>query len=195
MIKHIFLHCTVSRFLLHSIYFLNMHLLMQFVGLHWCCHELPLWTIHFRCRIWSQPQVASIFWYCNNWQVCLLFPYSSFFCCSYLLSESISFLNSASPCWTFSSKPSFFHDDNRAGLFEVEPDSGKLLNADIQASEISSLFYLYGICSLIPNMTYPLWRLEAQDQVFSMQHQFTKYTRYLFAKFSIVIVTLRCGKV
>ncbi|CAD6206856.1 unnamed protein product [Miscanthus lutarioriparius] len=33
---------------------------------------------------------------------------------------------------TGSSKPSFFHDDNRAGLFEVEPDSGKLLNADIQ---------------------------------------------------------------
>jgi len=57
-----------------------------------------LWTIHFRCRIWSQPQVASIFRYCNNWQL----------------------------------KPSFFHDDNRAGLFEVEPDSGKLLNADIQ---------------------------------------------------------------
>ncbi|ONM09846.1 Cytosolic purine 5-nucleotidase [Zea mays] len=36
---------------------------------------------------------------------------------------------------TGSSKPSFFHDDNRAGLFEVEPDSGKLLNADIQASK------------------------------------------------------------
>ncbi|GJN23154.1 hypothetical protein PR202_gb10777 [Eleusine coracana subsp. coracana] len=33
---------------------------------------------------------------------------------------------------TGSSKPGFFHDDNRAGLFEVEPDSGKLLNADIQ---------------------------------------------------------------
>ncbi|XP_048531940.1 5'-nucleotidase domain-containing protein 4 isoform X3 [Triticum urartu] len=33
---------------------------------------------------------------------------------------------------TGSSKPSFFHDDNRTGLFEVEPDSGKLLNADLQ---------------------------------------------------------------
>ncbi|XP_078179950.1 HAD-superfamily hydrolase, subfamily IG, 5'-nucleotidase isoform X2 [Carex rostrata] len=33
---------------------------------------------------------------------------------------------------TGSSKPGFFHDDNRANLFEVEPDSGKLLNADIQ---------------------------------------------------------------
>uniref|UniRef100_A0ACD5X4T6 Uncharacterized protein n=1 Tax=Avena sativa TaxID=4498 RepID=A0ACD5X4T6_AVESA len=33
---------------------------------------------------------------------------------------------------TGSSKPSFFHDDNRAGLFEVEPHSGKLLNADLQ---------------------------------------------------------------
>uniref|UniRef100_A0A0D9VZK8 5'-nucleotidase n=1 Tax=Leersia perrieri TaxID=77586 RepID=A0A0D9VZK8_9ORYZ len=32
---------------------------------------------------------------------------------------------------TGSSKPGFFHDGNRAGLFEVEPDSGKLLNADL----------------------------------------------------------------
>lgn len=36
----------------------------------------------------------------------------------------------------FSSKPSFFHDDNRTGLFEVEPDSGKLLNADLQESKV-----------------------------------------------------------
>jgi hypothetical protein len=27
-----------------------------------CCHELPLWTVHFRCKLWSQPQVASILW-------------------------------------------------------------------------------------------------------------------------------------
>ncbi|KAJ4759952.1 Cytosolic purine 5'-nucleotidase [Rhynchospora pubera] len=33
---------------------------------------------------------------------------------------------------TGSSKPGFFHDDNRANLFQVEPDSGKLLNADLQ---------------------------------------------------------------
>jgi HAD superfamily 5'-nucleotidase-like hydrolase len=32
---------------------------------------------------------------------------------------------------TGSAKPGFFHDGNRAGLFEVEPDSGKLLNADL----------------------------------------------------------------
>ncbi|KAL5211127.1 hypothetical protein ABZP36_006750 [Zizania latifolia] len=33
---------------------------------------------------------------------------------------------------TGSSKPGFFHDGNRAGLFEVEPDSGKLINAGLQ---------------------------------------------------------------
>nr|DAD21649.1 TPA_asm: hypothetical protein HUJ06_023112 [Nelumbo nucifera] len=31
---------------------------------------------------------------------------------------------------TGSSKPSFFHEDNRANLFEVEPESGMLLNTD-----------------------------------------------------------------
>eukprot|EP00262_Sarcandra_glabra_P005211 TRINITY_DN16570_c0_g1_i1.p1 TRINITY_DN16570_c0_g1~~TRINITY_DN16570_c0_g1_i1.p1 ORF type:complete len:599 (-),score=102.60 TRINITY_DN16570_c0_g1_i1:218-2014(-) len=31
---------------------------------------------------------------------------------------------------TGSSKPSFFHDENRASLFEVEPESGMLLNTD-----------------------------------------------------------------
>ncbi|KAJ9674720.1 hypothetical protein PVL29_023946 [Vitis rotundifolia] len=31
---------------------------------------------------------------------------------------------------TGSAKPSFFHDDNRANLFEVEPESGMLLNTD-----------------------------------------------------------------
>ncbi|KAJ3670067.1 hypothetical protein LUZ60_010391 [Juncus effusus] len=35
---------------------------------------------------------------------------------------------------TGSCKPSFFHDDNRASLFEVEPDSAKLVNADLQIS-------------------------------------------------------------
>lgn len=27
-------------------------------------------------------------------------------------------------------KPSFFHEENRANLFEVEPESGMLLNTD-----------------------------------------------------------------
>ncbi|CAI0383055.1 unnamed protein product [Linum tenue] len=31
---------------------------------------------------------------------------------------------------TGSAKPGFFHEDNRAGLFEVEPESGMLLNTD-----------------------------------------------------------------
>ena len=30
----------------------------------------------------------------------------------------------------YSAKPSFFHDDSRANLFEVEPKSGMLLNTD-----------------------------------------------------------------
>lgn len=30
----------------------------------------------------------------------------------------------------YSAKPSFFHDENRANLFEVEPDSGMLVNTD-----------------------------------------------------------------
>lgn len=30
----------------------------------------------------------------------------------------------------YSAKPSFFHDENRANLFEVEPESGMLLNTD-----------------------------------------------------------------
>jgi len=107
---------------------------------------------------------------------CSLFP--SLFCCYYLFSERIR----GSRCWTFSSKPSFFHDDNRVGLFEVEPDSGKLLNADIQASKFVKSIHLYGKCFLIPYILYIyllLWRLEAQDQVVSMQCQFTKFTRYL----------------
>lgn len=29
-----------------------------------------------------------------------------------------------------SAKPSFFHDENRANLFEVDPESGMLLNTD-----------------------------------------------------------------
>jgi hypothetical protein len=41
---------------------------------------------------------------------------------------------------TGSAKPSFFHDDNRTGLFEVEPHSGKLLNADLQASKVVIIF-------------------------------------------------------
>uniref|UniRef100_A0A453LX31 Cytosolic purine 5'-nucleotidase n=1 Tax=Aegilops tauschii subsp. strangulata TaxID=200361 RepID=A0A453LX31_AEGTS len=41
---------------------------------------------------------------------------------------------------TGSSKPSFFHDDNRTGLFEVEPDSGKLLNADLQESKVVLMY-------------------------------------------------------
>ncbi|XP_043709570.1 5'-nucleotidase domain-containing protein 4-like isoform X1 [Telopea speciosissima] len=50
-------------------------------------------------------------------------------------------LDGSSPCnfdWlanfdvviTGSSKPSFFHEDNRANLFEVEPESGMLVNTD-----------------------------------------------------------------
>ncbi|XP_077239299.1 uncharacterized protein LOC143880308 [Tasmannia lanceolata] len=50
-------------------------------------------------------------------------------------------LNGCSPCnydWlekfdvviTGSCKPSFFHDENRANLFEVEPETGMLLNTD-----------------------------------------------------------------
>lgn len=29
-----------------------------------------------------------------------------------------------------SAKPGFFHDENRANLFEVEPETGMLLNTD-----------------------------------------------------------------
>lgn len=32
--------------------------------------------------------------------------------------------------YIFSAKPGFFHEDNRANLFEVEPESGMLLNTD-----------------------------------------------------------------
>ncbi|CAI0383056.1 unnamed protein product [Linum tenue] len=44
---------------------------------------------------------------------------------------------------TGSAKPGFFHEDNRAGLFEVEPESGMLLNTDNgtpmpQVSELAS---------------------------------------------------------
>jgi len=105
---------------------------------------------------------------------CSLFP--SLFCCYYLFSERIR----GSRCWTFSSKPSFFHDDNRVGLFEVEPDSGKLLNADIQASKFGKS--IPSLWQMFLNFLYIyllLWRLEAQDQVVSMQCQFTKFTRYL----------------
>ena len=105
---------------------------------------------------------------------CSLFP--SLFCCYYLFSERIR----GSRCWTFSSKPSFFHDDNRAGLFEVEPDSGKLLNADIQASKFGKS--IPSLWQMFLNFLYIyllLWRLEAQDQVISMQRQFTRFTRYL----------------
>uniref|UniRef100_A0A0E0KJL1 5'-nucleotidase n=1 Tax=Oryza punctata TaxID=4537 RepID=A0A0E0KJL1_ORYPU len=41
---------------------------------------------------------------------------------------------------TGSAKPGFFHDGNRAGLFEVEPDSGKLLNADLHPEIRSAAF-------------------------------------------------------
>lgn len=34
------------------------------------------------------------------------------------------------PLFFFSAKPSFFHDENRANLFEVDPESGMLLNTD-----------------------------------------------------------------
>lgn len=110
---------------------------MQFVGLHRCCHELPLWIIHLRCRLWSQPQMAWIFWCCNNRQVrvlCSLFSLS--FVTGIYLAKILASPTQPILSELFSSKPSFFHDDNRAGLFEVEPDSGKLLNADIQASKI-----------------------------------------------------------
>jgi hypothetical protein len=50
-----------------------IHLFMQFVGLYWCCHELPLWAVHFRCRLWSEPQVARTLWCCNNRKVCVCF--------------------------------------------------------------------------------------------------------------------------
>lgn len=32
--------------------------------------------------------------------------------------------------YPYSAKPGFFHEDNRANLFEVEPESGMLLNTD-----------------------------------------------------------------
>lgn len=30
----------------------------------------------------------------------------------------------------FSAKPGFFHEESNANLFEVEPESGKLINTD-----------------------------------------------------------------
>jgi hypothetical protein len=55
-----------------------------------------------------------------------------------------------------SSKPGFFHDDNRAGLFEVHPDSGKLLNVDIQASKLlESKLSIYHSFLLFSNIYDP----------------------------------------
>ncbi|XP_028058737.1 5'-nucleotidase domain-containing protein 4-like isoform X5 [Camellia sinensis] len=47
--------------------------------------------------------------------------------CSILNFEWLRFFNVVI---TGSAKPSFFHDENRAHLFEVEPESGMLLNTD-----------------------------------------------------------------
>lgn len=48
-----------------------------------------------------------------------------------------------------SAKPSFFHDENRANLFEVDPESGMLLNTDNgtpmpQVSIFMALFHEIG---------------------------------------------------
>ncbi|KAF5955801.1 hypothetical protein HYC85_008657 [Camellia sinensis] len=53
---------------------------------------------------------------------------------------------------TGSAKPSFFHDENRANLFEVEPESGMLLNTDNgtpmpQGGNVGHLHKLLGIGS------------------------------------------------
>lgn len=48
-----------------------------------------------------------------------------------------------------SAKPGFFHDENRANLFEVDPESGMLLNTDNgtpmpQVSLHFMVFYIIG---------------------------------------------------
>jgi hypothetical protein len=71
-----------------------------------------------------------------------------------------------------SSKPSFFHDDNRANLFEVEPDSAKLLNADIQVAHKFDLMHFIFLCSysnvviilLTLFILNPEIRFQVQDQ-------------------------------
>lgn len=89
--------------------------------------------------------------------ICDVFCYWNY---SYLISF-VCYLNSELDTFSWSAKPGFFHEESRANLFEVEPQSGMLINTDngtpMAQVWFNELWHLFTVFHMLILLKWSLW--------------------------------------